>query len=128
MKRIVFKLKHEPTVDNKENQEWRDYPVREYPRVPTWLHFAGFAILAIGVGIGFWAGRGPGSCVGFIAAMAACFVLVMVVHPLRCPQCKGSVNARGVKEENGFKRFFHDCPICKISWRDPKSHWDSADD
>ena len=128
MKRIIFKLKHEAAEDRKENQEWRNYNVKEYPKLPTWLHFAGFAILAIGVGLGFWVGGNPGSCVGFLAGMAACFVLVIVVHRIRCPQCKGSVLTRHVEEENDFKRFFHDCPTCKISWRDPKAHWDSSDD
>src|SRR6185295_6119033 len=125
MKRIVFKLKHDPADDREGNQEWRNYPVGDYPNLPTWLHFAGFAILATGVGLGFWAGSNPGSCVGLFAGLAACFVLVMVVHPLRCPQCKGSVSTRHVEEENGFKRFFHDCPVCRIAWRCRKRHWDS---
>jgi len=128
MKRTVFKFKHEPTDDNKMNQEWRNYPVREYPKVPPWVYFAGFAILAIGVSLGFWVGGHPGSCVGFLAGMAACFVLVIVAHRIRCPQCKGSVNTREVKEENGFKRFFHDCSVCGISWRCEKRHWDSSAD
>jgi len=125
MKRIVFKLKPSPADENKENQEWRDYPVRKYPNVPTWLHLAGFAILACGVGIGFWLGGNRGTCIGLIAGFAACFVLVMAAHPVRCPQCKGSLRTRQVKEENDFKRFFHDCPVCKISWRCEKRHWDS---
>jgi len=127
MKRTVFKFKHEPTDDNKMNQEWRNYPVREYLKVPPWVYFAGFAILAIGVSLGFWVGGHPGSCVGFLAGMAACFVLV-IAHPIRYPQCKGSVNTREVKEENGFKRFFHDCSVCGISWRCEKRHWDSSAD
>src|SRR5881296_1912374 len=105
MKRIVLKFKHNPADDNKENQEWRNYSVRGYPKLPAWVHFAGFAILAIGFGIGFWVGSKPGSCVGLLAGFAACFVLVIVAHPLRCPQCKGSVLTREVEEENDFKRF-----------------------
>ena len=128
MKRTVFKFKHEPTDDNKMDQEWRNYPVREYPKVPPWVSFAGFAILAIGVSLGFWVGGYPGFCVGFLAGMAVCFVLVIAAHPIRCPQCKGSVDTRDVKEENGFKRFFHDCSVCRISWRCEKRHWISSAD
>lgn len=128
MKRIEFKFKHERAEDNKRNQEWTNYPVREYPKLPAWIHFAGFGALASGIGIGFWMGGGPGSCAGFFAGMTACFILVVFFHPLRCPQCKGSVNTSEVEEENGFKRFFHNCPVCKISWRCEKRHWDSSAD
>jgi hypothetical protein len=125
MKRIVFKLKHEPAEVPKENPEWRSYTVRDFPKLPTWVHFAGLAILAGGIGIGSWV-RHP--IIGFFAGMAGCFGLVMAVRPLRCPQCNGSLLTRDVEGENGFKRFFHDCPMCKISWRDQKQHASSSDD
>ncbi len=103
--------------------------MREFPKIPTWVYFAGFATLAIGVGVGFWAGGNPGSCAGLLAGFAAGFVLVVFfAPPLRCPQCKGSVLTREVEGENGLKRFFHDCPTCKISWRNQKRHFDSPDD
>jgi len=124
MKPIVFKFKHEPKDDNKENQEWRNYTLREYPKLPTWVHFAGFAILTIGISIGYWMGH-PG--IGILAGIAACFALVLIARPLRCPQCRGRVMTREEEEENGLKRFFHDCPICRISWRCEKRHWDSSD-
>lgn len=117
MKRIVFRLKPEPPDNREEIQEWKSYRVKEYPKIPTWLHFAGFAILGLGIGIGYRIGH-PG--IGFLAGFVAVFILVIVVHPLRCPECRGSVNPRDVDEENGFKRVFHDCPVCRISWRDPK--------
>jgi hypothetical protein len=128
MKRVIFKFKHEPADDIKENQEWRNYSVREFTRVPIWVQLVGFAILATGVGIGFWVGGNPGVCIGLLAGIAACFLLVIAACPVRCPQCKGSVNTREVQEENGFKRFFHDYPVCKVSWKDAKRHWDSPDD
>jgi hypothetical protein len=125
MKRIVFKLKHEPRDESKENQEWRNYSVGEFPKLPTWVHFAGFAILGIGIAAGYWLGH-PG--IGFLAGFAACIVLVIKAHPLRCPQCKGRVIIREVEEENGYRRrFFHDCPVCRISWRCQKPHWHSSD-
>jgi hypothetical protein len=45
MKRIVFKLKPSPPDPGKENQnqEWRDYAVKEYPKLPVWIHFADVA-------------------------------------------------------------------------------------
>jgi hypothetical protein len=121
MKRIVFKLKDEAADDHKANQEWKNYPVGTYPKLQNWVRFMGFVILPIGIGIGYWVGH---SSIGLFAGVAACFVLVLVAHPLRCPQCRGSVMTREVEEENGFKRFFHDCPKCRISWRCEKKHWD----
>lgn len=121
MKPIVFKFKDEAKDDDKGPQEWRSYAVRDYPKMPTWLHFAGYAILAIGIGIGCWVGH---SGIGMLAGFVACFVLVIVAHPIRCPQCRGGVMTRGVEEENGYERFIHDCPVCRISWRCEKRRTD----
>ena len=130
MKPIAFKLKPEPDESRQgnENQEWKDYPVRDYPKVPTWMHIAGLAALIGGVGLGYWMGGGPGSCAGLIAGFTACFVLVVYFHPLRCPQCRGRVSTRELAEANDAKRFYHDCSACRISWKSPKPHWDSSDD
>ena len=128
MKPIVFKFKHESAEDIRGNLEPSDYAVKGFPKAPTWIHLAGFGIVAAGAGIGFWMGGNPGSCAGLLAGTAGCFVFIMTVHPIRCPRCKGRVNTRWVEEENGFKRFFHDCPVCKISWRGEKRQFEATDD
>jgi hypothetical protein len=125
MKPVVFKLKHKPAEDRHKNQEWRNYAVREFPKLPAWVYIAGFAILAIGIGIGSWLGH-PG--IGLLVGVTACVILVIVAQPLRCPQCRGNVMTREIEEENGLKRFFHDCPTCRITWRCEQRHWDSSDD
>jgi hypothetical protein len=75
MKRIVLRFKHKPTGDYKQDQEWRNYTVKDYPKLPTWAYFSGFAILAIGVGVGFWAGGSPGSCAGLLAGFCASVIV-----------------------------------------------------
>jgi hypothetical protein len=55
--------------------------------------------------------------IGFFSGFVACFVLVMAFHPIRCLQCKGGVTTRKVDEGDGVRRYYHDCPVCKISWK-----------
>jgi hypothetical protein len=124
MKRIVFKLKHEPTDEKSESQEWKNYSVEDYPKLPPWLHFAGLTMLAAGLVVGYSSGH---SAISFFAAIAAWFALVICAHPLRCPRCKGNVITREVEEENDFKRLFHDCSACGISWREQKPYRDTSD-
>ena len=125
MKRIVFKFKHEPADDHMENQEWRNYSIKEFPDLPKWVQFGSIPVLAIPIGIGYWI---EVPYLGILVGIAALFFWIVTFHIHGCPQCKGCVNTREVEEENGFKRFFHDCPVCRISWRCRKRHWDSSDD
>jgi hypothetical protein len=113
MKRITFSLKPEPPVDTKQNQEWKNYSTGKYPKTPLWLHGVVIAMIAAGMAIGCWAGHGN---IGFFAGIAACFILVITARPIRCPQCRGPVITRDAKEEDGYRRFLHDCPACKVTW------------
>ncbi len=113
MKRITFSFKPEPTNDREENQEWRNYATRKYPKLERWVHVAGFAILAAAIAVGYWM-KHPN--IGLFVGVAACFVLVIFSHPLRCPQCKGPVATRLVEYEHGYRQHFHDCAVCKITW------------
>ena len=124
MKPIVFKLKPEPADDRKEDQKWRNYPIKEYPDLPRWVQFGSIPVVAIPIGLGYWI---EVPYLGILVGFAALVFWILTFRPTGCPQCKGSVTTREVEEENGFKRFFHDCPACKISWR-CKQHWDSSDD
>jgi hypothetical protein len=99
--------------DREENEEWRNYSVKEYPRIEPWVHVAGLAIIGTGIGLGMWMGHGN---IGFFGGIVACFILVLVANPVRCPQCKRQVSTRDIEYEHGYRQFFHDCSKCRITW------------
>lgn len=100
--------------DYLKNGDWKQYSVRSYPEeTKPWLGIADLAILALGTAIGYWIGH---YLIAFIAAICTVLYLHSLVHPMRCPKCRGEVLTRIVDAEPGYRQFYHDCPKCRISW------------
>jgi len=103
-------MKSEPQNSTPPSQV--DFPHKPLPRAKSWLRNLARVLCLIGI----LAGVTMHSEWPFLVALIIVALLVITFEKNRCPQCKNPFNSRQVEEAPGYRRLYHDCANCKITW------------